>query len=176
MTVTHDLSRFTFAVLLCLLASGCTGPAAPPKGTSITGESGGCGDFVAYRFNQDRTLAVVITVDGDEFELSEEPTPIALGPEITGVRVEVYRFEQPAGQYFCDDVGGDPEPIAKWTVTDGSISIIRKTGPPPANLSNATHKISAVMQKAKITHSTSGTTADFGDVRLDDVWVGWFAG
>jgi len=119
---------------------------------------------------------VVITVDGDQIKLSEEPTLIDLGPGTTGIRVELYQFKEPAGTYFCDDVGGDPEPIAKWTAISGSVTIIRKVAPPPASLSIATHKISVVLKNATIKQNTTGAVADFGDVRLDDVWVGWYAG
>ena len=173
MKMAQNLPHFALATIICLIASGCTGP---PQGTSITGESGGCGDFVAYRFNQSRTLAVVITVDGDKLKLSEEPTLIILGPGTTDIRVDVYQFKEPAGTYFCDDVGGDPEPIANWSVISGSVSITRKVAQPPANLSNATHKISVVLKNATIKHNTTSAVADFGDDRLDYVWVGWYAG
>ena len=175
-TPTNSQSRFTFAVLLWLLTLGCTNSSVPPKGTNVTGASGGCGHFTAYRFNQARTLAVVVRVDEDQIELSDEPTEIVLGPNATGVEVEVYQFGQPAGEYFCDDVGGDPEPIAKWTVTGGNVSISRTAGKPPANLSNATHKISAVLENMTITHTTTGATAHFGDVNIESVWVGWIPG
>jgi len=60
-------------------------------------------------------------------------------------------------------------------MTGGSLDIIRTTGKPPANLSNATHKISTIIKNARIAHSTTGTVAHFGDVKIEDVWVGWFA-
>ncbi len=169
-------SYFALVALSCLNALGCTGSTVPPKGTSITGESGGCGDFIAYRFNQSRTAAVVITVDGDQLKLSEEPTLIDLGPETTGIRIEVYQFKHLAGTYFCDDVGGDPEPIAKWTVSGGNVRVTRKAAQPPTSLSIATHQVSIVLKNATITHNKTSAVADFGDVRLDDVWVGWYAG
>ena len=172
----QNLSNVALATLICLIQSGCTGSTVSPQGANITGESGGCGNFIAYRFNQSRTSAVVITVDGDQLQLPEEPTLIDLGPGTTGIRVELYQFKEPAGTYFCDDVGGDPEPIAKWTVISGSVTIIRKVAPPPASLSIATHKISVVLKNATIKQNTTGEVADFGDVRLDDVWVGWYAG
>ena len=163
-------------IMICVSAVGCSESRALPKAASLTGEAGGCGTFLVYRFNESRTLAVVVTVDQYQFELSEEPTIIPLEPGQPGVDVQVLHFEQPAGQYFCDDVGGDPEPFATWTVTGGTLEVILTAGTPPANLSNATHKATVILKNATITNSKSSEVSEFGDVRIDDVWVGWFAG
>jgi hypothetical protein len=147
-------------------------PTTSPKGATVTGVSGGCGDFRVYRFNEARTLAVVITVHQHKLNLSERPTSIAIGPETTDVRIEVLRFRKPLHDYFCSCFRSDQEPYSRWTVTGGNLDIIRTTGQPPANKGPGVYKISAEITHAEITHNTTGVVDSFGNVHIEDIWVG----
>lgn len=81
----------------------------------FSGEAGGCGSFLVYRFNDGRMLAITVRVDEDGLVLSSEPTRVEIAPSNKSLAVEILQFASPVNAYFCDDVGGDQEPMARWS-------------------------------------------------------------
>lgn len=175
-------SRRTFVVqavvaAIGLLAVGCSPAVIAPRAEMFSGETGGCGSFVVYRFNDARTLAITVHVDEDGLDLpSGEPISVEIDPGNKSAVVEILQFANPAKEYFCDDVGGDPEPLARWTAIAGAITIVRRVAPPPSEFRNATHNVSVTLTNVRIRNRETGEEATLDEVRIEDVWVGWLAG
>ncbi len=166
----------TVIVMVCLLATGCSPAVVTPRAEMFSGEAGGCGSFLVYRFNDGRTLAVAVRVDENGLDLSSVPTRVEITPSKRSLAVEILQFASPANAYFCDDVGGDPEPMARWAAVAGSIAIVRRVAPPPSEFRSATHNVSATLTNLRIRNVETGREATLDEVRIDDVWVGWLAG
>jgi len=169
---------FYLVLLSVLLNSGCTTEIVTPSAAMFDGDAGGCGDFHVYRYNSDRTVAVFVGVDARDVPI--DGTTMEL--EIEGVsgenriRAGVYQWAKPTGEYFCDDVAGDPEPIAQWEAQSGRISATRTMGSPPTRVANATHQATVVLENLVLVNSATGEKVILDRVELPSIWVGWLAG
>jgi hypothetical protein len=168
-------SVFAIAIATGLLALGCAPKLAIPRATDFRGESGGCGDFFAYRFNDDKTLAMTVFVDEKAVTLTDGPVEIEIGHDNKRAAVGVLQFRRPAIHYFCDDVAGDPPPVAEWQAIAGTITVKRNSGKPPSGAGNATHSVSVVLTNVQIKNIKTEEIVVLGEVRIDEVWVGWRA-
>jgi hypothetical protein len=140
----------------------------------FTGEAGGCGNFSIHRFNRNRTLALHLSVDEEAFGVAEGSTEIAIENAPAPVRLEVMQFARPAGDYFCDDVAGDPQPFATWIAIAGQIHVECTRLAPPSG--NATHRISVILNDIQIRNEKTGNVTTLPHVEIKDVWVGWLPG
>lgn len=144
----------------------------------FTGEAGGCGDFHVYRYNDDRTVALFAGVDASAVPI--DGTTMTLKIEDSSVedrvRVGVYQWAKATGAYFCNDVAGDPEPIAVWQAVSGTISATRTFGAPPPRVSNATHKAKVIIEGVVLVNQETGEQVTLKRVELPPIWVGWLAG
>lgn len=164
------------AVATCLCSFGCGPTMVTPDAAMFSGETGGCGSCFVYRFNDAKTLAITVLIGEEAIPASESRATFQIG-SATGIpQVHVLQFRGPAVDYFCDDVGGDPRPIATWTAVAGEIEFERVTATPPAKVRNATHRVSVVLKNLQLKNDQTGVTISLGDVQLKDVWVGWLAG
>lgn len=155
---------------------GCSPDTITPQSSMFTGQSGGCGDFVVYRFNSDKTLAITARVNEKAMQLTEQPVSLDITSDPKNVAVEVLQFRAPAIDYFCDDVGGDPPPVAKWAAVSGTVVVESNLGVPPQDFSNATHKVSVVFKNVRLKNSKTGEIVELHELEITNVWVGWLAG
>jgi hypothetical protein len=158
-------------MIMCAIASGCAPRTIDPQAAMFSGECGGCGQYIAYRFNADKTLAIRVHVDEKKLALDDVPMKLELGRS-PAVSVEVLQFAAPAESYFCDDVAGDAPPIATWNATSGTLTVELQQQSPPAGFSNATHRMSVAMSKLVLRNAKSGATVSLDKVKIPDVWVG----
>lgn len=93
----------------------------PIDETVFTGRVGGCANFQVYRFDPETTSALVVRGKGPQLNLGGTPREFALPDPALEVRID--RFAVPAPTYYCDDVGGDPEPVRTWTAVSGTVRI-----------------------------------------------------
>jgi hypothetical protein len=119
---------------------------------------------------------VEVSVDEKALNLGEGSTELDIASFPLGIHLAVLQFASPAGDYFCDDVGGDPEPIASWIAVAGTIQVEKRQLAPPASDANATHRISVVLRNVKIKNEKTNHLIVLPHVEIKDVWVGWFAG
>ena len=161
------------AFISCFTA-GCA-KVVIPTGNEFTGETGGCGSFMVYRFNDDKTLAVEVRVDEKVFAVQDAPIEVEIAAGSKTAFVEVLQFRRPAISYFCDDVGGDAPPIATWKAVSGRIAIERYEVVPAVTAGDARHKVTVVLRNVRLRHVKSGQEATLSEVRIDDVLVGWQA-
>lgn len=161
---------------LSVFAIGCSPAVVTPDALLFTGDSGGCGNFHVYRFNTNRTIAISLYVDQKALAIGEGHSNVEIDQNQNGLQLEIVQFAQPAGSYFCDDVDGDPFPIATWVAVTGEIEIGIAYIAPPAAFANATHRVAVVMKNIKVKNSKTGQLAELSDVRIEDVWVGWLPG
>ena len=164
------------AIAVCMSAMGCSPDLVTPRPKMFTGEPGGCGSCFVYRFNDTRTLAVTVRIDETAIDLSAQPVDIEIDSQTKTVVVEVLQFLDPAVDYFCDDVAGDPRPMAEWKAVAGSITFERTVVAPPKNFPSATHKVSVTLRNVQLKNNETGGTATLDEVRIEDVWVGWLPG
>jgi hypothetical protein len=163
-------------VIACSASGGCSPSFGVPDAAIFTGESGGCGNFGVYRFNRNRTFAIDLGVDEKAVAIGEGSTEIDLENAPAGVKLVVMQFASPAGDYFCDDVADDPEPIARWTAVAGQVHVQCDRTPPPPSYGNATHRISVILENIKIRNDETGDLTTLPHVEIKDVGVGWLPG
>lgn len=110
---------FLLPIVGAALLSACG--TEPIDETVFTGRIGGCANFQVYRFDPETTSALVVRGNGPQLNLGGTPREFALPDPALEVRID--RFAVPAPTYYCDDVGGDPEPVRTWTAVSGTVRI-----------------------------------------------------
>ncbi len=175
-----------FLIICCHLATGCGVPTAispvastvpiTPDDTLFTGATRGCGDFFVYRFDATGKLVLSVSLDEAKLDWSKSSVAIEIEANVAQARVEVLQFRDPPTSYFCDDVGGDPEPIAQWQAVAGELVIERTLEPPPPEYPNATHQISVTLRNIHLQNAKTSETAVIEELEIKDVQVGWYAG
>lgn len=178
-------------VVALMVLVGCSPSPAPAVGTApvaaqptlVTPQAElfiqdpqGCGDFFVYRFDASRTLAITVRVDERRLDFTKQPVLVHIQPGESVAAVNVLQFREVPHEYFCDDVLGDPPPIAEWTAVSGTILIERSADPPPDEFRNATHKISVLLKDIQLQNIKTGQSATISVLQLNNVWVGWLAG
>ncbi len=161
-------------VLASCFIAGCARIALPAS-KEFSGETGGCGDFFVYRFNDSKTLAVAVYVDEKAFAVTNTPAEIEITLGSKTALVEVVQFRRPAIDYFCDDVGGDSPPIATWKAISGKIVIERYQLVLAGTAGNATHKVTVILRNVRLRDVKSDRESTLSEVRFDEVLVGWKA-
>ncbi len=174
--ITPRYIQIAAAITAGMWAIGCSPGAITPQSSMFTGPSGGCGDFVVYRFNGDATLAVSVRVNEEAIPFIGRPVSLDITSEPENVAVEVLQFRAPALDYFCDDVGGDPPIIANWAAVSGAVVVENNPGIPPQEVSSATHKVSVVLKNIRLKNAKSGEIVELHELEIRNVWVGWLAG
>lgn len=164
------------AVVACFTATGCSPHIVTPQASTFTGQSGGCGDFFVYRFNSDKTLAITVDVNEDATQLTAQPVTLEITSDPKSVAVRVLQFRAPAENYFCDDVSGDPPPVANWAAVSGTVVVESNPGIPPKDFANATHNVSVILNNVRLKNSKSGEIVVLHELKITNVWVGWLPG
>jgi hypothetical protein len=164
------------AAILCVTAAAPLVNAAEPAPTDdvFTGSSGGCANCLVYRFNPAMTTAVEVRIVESRIPKQDERATLTIGQGVASVRV--LQFRDAAKEYFCDDVAGDPPPLAVWKAVEGTVEFERGPGPPPPEFRNATHWVSMKLKDVTLKNDATGATATLKEVPISKVWVGWFAG
>ena len=100
MTTRSNFLRPLSLLPLILLFSSCSDNPIAPEG--FIGHSGGCGNFMVYKFNVEKTDAVVVRGTDSGLDFNRNPTEYTLpDPRLT---VSIERFSGPANAHYCDDV------------------------------------------------------------------------
>lgn len=113
------------------LLSACGQNPVDPQG--FFGRTGGCGNFLVYKFNNDLTDAVVVQADAAQLSLDRTPREFSLPHSAFDVRID--RFSGPAYAHYCDDVMESTEPKVTrfWKAVSGTVRVAAGDVPPPGS-------------------------------------------
>ncbi|MCB0712618.1 MAG: hypothetical protein KDD67_09835 [Ignavibacteriae bacterium] len=172
MTTRSNFLRPLSLLPLILLFSSCSDNPIAPEG--FIGHSGGCGNFMVYKFNVEKTDAVVVRGTDSGLDFNRNPTEYTLpDPRLT---VSIERFSGPANAHYCDDVFDNSEPklTETWKAVSGKVMIA--SGDTLQPVSGAPiYQIEVYLQDATF-KSESGEEVKVENVDFGEITVGWYAG
>lgn len=162
-------------LLLFIFLSGCSQAETVPQASIFDGDMGGCGDVLVYRFNEDRTMAVRVVVPTFRIPEGAEEQVVHIIPSNEYLGVEVYQWDRPVGEYFCNDVDIDHDPITTWESLSGTITVIRLPNESSEDVGSA-YPVSIIAENIELKNKQSGQTTKIEQIRFESVLVGWYQG
>ena len=148
-----------------------------PAGHMFTGEKGGCGNFVLYRFNGDNTLAITVRVDESSLPLEANEESFSIEHNRKSIGVRILQFRRAPKNYFCSDIQSRSKPIVQWTAICGNLTVVNDDSTePPTSFRNSTHRVSVRMKDVILRQDGTSAETKLDDVHVDDIWVGWYSG
>jgi len=170
------MTRQPRLLLLCLLLaaltlSACgTGPVDPE---GYDGATGGCSNFLVYRYNADATEAIVLSARRDTLDISTTPRTFTLPSGALSLRVD--RFNAPAPHYYCDDVMDDEHVVATWAAVAGRVRISATEPDLTQPFGSQAYEVTVVIEEATL-RNDSGETIEVDAIDLGTITVGWLPG
>jgi len=149
----------------------------------FSGDVGGCGKFQVYRFNANRSLAIVVSLSEKNIHLPEKSELRLTLEEVEqgDLVIEVLQFSKRLtsdDMFFCTDVQPSIRPIARWKAISGDVVILKEqhpssTTPKPQN---ATYRVSVRVENLILQKEGAEERVGIDAVDINEVWVGWYPG
>ena len=171
MTRQHHFPQL-FALLAALTFSACvTGPVDPE---GYDGATGGCSNFLVYRYNADATEALVVSARRDSLDLTTTPRTITLPSSALTLHVD--RFEAPAPHYYCNDVIlPGYRVVTTWTAVSGRVRISATEPDMTQPFGSQTYQVTVMIEEATL-RNDQGETITVDAIDLGTITVGWLPG
>lgn len=169
--------RTPILLLLAALALAGCNEIVPPTAATFTGRSGGCGAFHLYRYNPEFTSAVSLNLRDDSLALPNGGSTFTISPDSKVAEVLVQQFSEPAPTYYCDDVAGDPQPVATWRAISGRLAVtVAGKNPSDTTLWQHPYTVSVVMSDVVLENEATKETSQLSEVKIENAVVGWLPG
>ena len=154
-----------------LLLSSCVTAPIDPKG--YDGATGGCSNFLVYRYNADATEAIVLSARRDTLDISTTPRTFTLPSGALSLRVD--RFNAPAPHYYCNDVVQSQHVVATWTAVAGRVRISATEPDMAQPVWDRPYDVTVVIEEATL-RNDAGETIEVDAIDLGTITVGWLPG
>ncbi len=142
-----------------------------PVDSMFGGSRGGCGNLTAYRFSEDRHMAIVFDLNDYKVENGIVQT-FSVGPPKGQSAIHVYELAS-RDYRFCDDVLPRDPPKYTWKATAGNAEVrYLRDG----NTATGSFYVRVRLRDVNLTNTKTGAMAHLKSVDIEEVMVGWLSG
>lgn len=163
------MKKLSYLSLIALIVS-CSVTKSTKTLHPFSGDSIGCGNFIAYKLSEDNNEYVSVIVDVSSIELEDRQSYGIGKTEI--VKVTRKKYEGAISASLCNDVmmADKPKELLEEVATEGIIELIVGEGEQEKAKKNEPYKATIILKNVVF----ESMTIDY--LRLDNVNVGWLPG